>query len=50
LLQILHYHGARLDQGIYANMMQVLDVMTALSDHQAHALAQDLQGHRVGLI
>ncbi len=46
LLSILTFQGVVLTDNIYNNMMHVLDCITALSDHQAHALAQDLQGIR----
>ncbi len=46
LLVILKHHGATLGQGPYQNMMQILDVISALSDHQAYALAQDIKGNR----
>jgi dGTPase len=49
LRHILQHHGARLEGTPYQNMMSVLDTLTALSDHQAHALAMDIQGQRVGL-
>lgn len=49
LLQLMQQHGALLDGSPHANMMQVLDVISGMSDHQAHGLAQDLQGHRVSL-
>ena len=50
LMHLLQHYGARLDGTPYENMMQVLDAISALSDHQAHSLAQDLQGHRVALL
>ncbi|MEY2864660.1 MAG: hypothetical protein RLY58_2367 [Pseudomonadota bacterium] len=49
LRHIVQHLGARLDGTPYQNMMHILDTLTALSDHQAHALALDIQGHRVGL-
>lgn len=49
LRHILQHHGARLEGTPYQNMMSVLDTLTALSDHQAHALAMDIQGQRIGL-
>ncbi|AXI02497.1 deoxyguanosinetriphosphate triphosphohydrolase [Aquirhabdus parva] len=46
LLVILKHHGATLGLDPYQNMMQILDVISALSDHQAYALAQDIKGNR----
>lgn len=50
LLQLLQSWGVVLGDSAYLNLMQVLDGITALSDHQAHHLALDLQGHRMHLI
>lgn len=51
LMHVLTAHGARLlDNQPYDNIMQILDMVSALSDHQAYALAQELQGNRVGLV
>ncbi len=48
--QLLASMGVVLGNSAYLNMMQILDAITALSDHQAHHLALDLQGHRMHLI
>ena len=53
LMHILHAHGAVFkDQPSfhYYNIMQILDMLSSLSDHQAYGLSQELQGNRVGLI
>ena len=47
---ILEHHGATLGKSPYENMMQILDVITALSDHQAYALAQDIKGNRGNMV
>lgn len=50
LALILQHHGASLGMTPYQNIMQILDVITALSDHQAFALAQDIKGNRGGMV
>lgn len=51
LMHLLNFHGAHLiENDHYQNIMQILDVLSGFSDHQAYALAQELKGHRVGLI
>lgn len=51
LMHVLSAHNAYLeDDKPYENMMKILDMISALSDHQAYALAQELQGNRVGLV
>ncbi len=49
LVNILEHMGATLNGTPYQNTMQILDVITALSDHQAFALSQDIQGNRNNL-
>jgi dGTPase len=50
LSTILSHHGAKLGKTPYENMMQILDVITSLSDHQAYALAQDIKGNRGNMV
>lgn len=53
LMHILNAHGAKLHEHPafhYQNIMQILDMLSSLSDHQAYALSQELQGNRVTLI
>jgi len=50
LIMILENYGAKLDSTPYENMLQILDVITSLSDHQAYVLAQDIKGNRGSVI
>ncbi|ONG41652.1 deoxyguanosinetriphosphate triphosphohydrolase [Alkanindiges hydrocarboniclasticus] len=53
LMHILHAHGAVLNEDPsfhYHNIMQILDMLSSLSDHQAYGLSQELQGNRVTLL
>lgn len=50
LIYVLNAHGVFLaDDQPYQNLMKILDMLSALSDHQAYALAQDLQGNQMGM-
>lgn len=46
LLSLLQQHGAQFGHSHYDNIMQVLDIISKFSDHQAYDLAQILQGRR----
>ena len=48
LLSILERFGARFSHDHYDNIMQVLDIVSKFSDHQAYQLAQELQGNKAG--
>ena len=48
LMSILDRFGARFNDSHYDNIMQVLDIVSKFSDHQAYNLAQELQGNKVG--
>ncbi|MDQ8935660.1 deoxyguanosinetriphosphate triphosphohydrolase [Acinetobacter rudis] len=50
LMTILHHAGADLGEQHYDNIMQVLDVISKFSDHQAYQLAQELQGNKIGFL
>lgn len=50
LMTILQQYGIHFTQSHYQNIMQVLDIVGKLSDHQAYDLAQILQGRRLTLI
>jgi dGTPase len=50
ILLILNYHGAVFGSNIYDNIMQVLDMITSLSDHQAYAMSQELSGQKMALM
>ncbi len=47
-MSILHRSGAHFGMSHYDNIMQVLDIISKFSDHQAYNLAQELQGNKVG--
>ncbi|ENW03668.1 deoxyguanosinetriphosphate triphosphohydrolase [Acinetobacter beijerinckii] len=48
LMSILQHSGVNLQNNHYNNIMQVLDIISKFSDHQAYNLAQELQGNKVG--
>ncbi|SPL70495.1 deoxyguanosinetriphosphate triphosphohydrolase [Acinetobacter stercoris] len=48
LLSILQRVGAHFEENHYDNIMQVLDIVSKFSDHQAYNLAQELKGNKVG--
>ena len=50
LMTILSGFGARFSDNHYENIMQVLDIISKFSDHQAYNLAQELQGNKVGFL
>ena len=50
LMAMLQRAGAQFSDHHYSNIMQVLDIISKFSDHQAYQLAQQLQGNKVGLI
>ena len=50
LMIILQDLGFRLSQDHFENLMQVLDIMSKFSDHQAYAISQELKGSKIGLL
>ncbi|KAA8732735.1 deoxyguanosinetriphosphate triphosphohydrolase [Acinetobacter qingfengensis] len=50
LLVILNSLGVQFADDHFHNVMQVLDVISKFSDHQAYAIAQELQGNKIGLL
>jgi dGTPase len=50
LMAILKRSGAYFANDHYANIMQVLDIVSKFSDHQAYNLAQELHGNKAGLL
>lgn len=50
LMAILNRSGAQFHADHYDNIMQVLDIVSKFSDHQAYNLAQELHGNKAGLI
>ncbi|AMW79295.1 deoxyguanosinetriphosphate triphosphohydrolase [Acinetobacter sp. TGL-Y2] len=50
LFSILSGYGARFSDHHYDNIMQVLDIVSKFSDHQAYNLAQELKGNKVGFL
>ena len=50
LFAILARAGTHFSDDHYDNIMQVLDLISKFSDHQAYNLAQELQGNKAGLI
>ncbi|MDO4578974.1 MAG: deoxyguanosinetriphosphate triphosphohydrolase [Acinetobacter sp.] len=48
LMAILQRSGAHFGSDHYDNIMQVLDIISKFSDHQAYNLAQELQGNKAG--
>ena len=50
LMSILQRSGANFTASHYENIMQVLDIISKFSDHQAYNLSQELQGNKVGLL
>ncbi|UOG16653.1 deoxyguanosinetriphosphate triphosphohydrolase [Acinetobacter sp. PK01] len=50
LFTILQRSGARFGNNHYENIMQVLDIISKFSDHQAYNLSQELQGNKSGLM
>ena len=49
-MSILQRSGADFAHNHYDNIMQVLDIISKFSDHQAYNLSQELQGNKVGLL
>lgn len=49
-MAILNRSGAFFENNHYENIMQVLDIISKFSDHQAYQLSQELRGNKVGLI
>ena len=47
-MAILQRSGAHFGPDHYDNIMQVLDIISKFSDHQAYNLAQELQGNKAG--
>ena len=50
LMAMLVRAGAYFENNHYENIMQVLDIISKFSDHQAYQLSQELRGNKVGLI
>lgn len=50
LMSILQRSGANFTASHYDNIMQVLDIVSKFSDHQAYNLSQELQGNKAGLL
>lgn len=50
LMTILSGYGAKFSDHHYDNIMQVLDIISKFSDHQAYNLAQELKGNKVGFL
>ncbi|MCU4421871.1 deoxyguanosinetriphosphate triphosphohydrolase [Acinetobacter lwoffii] len=50
LMAILKRSGAQFSADHYDNIMQVLDIVSKFSDHQAYNLAQELHGNKAGLL
>ena len=50
LMSILQRSGANFKDSHYDNIMQVLDIISKFSDHQAYNLSQELQGNKAGLL
>lgn len=50
LMVILNSLGIHFSHNQFDNVMQVLDVVSKFSDHQAFAISQELLGHKVGLL
>lgn len=50
LMIILQDLGVHLGDGHFDNVMHILDMMSKFSDHQAFAIAQELQGNKIGLL
>ncbi|OTG87601.1 deoxyguanosinetriphosphate triphosphohydrolase [Acinetobacter sp. ANC 4558] len=50
LLAILNRSGVYFEQDHYENIMQVLDIISKFSDHQAYQLSQELRGNKIGAI
>jgi dGTPase len=49
LMLLLSRMGVEFGPEHFQNVMAVLDAISKLSDHQAYAMAQELQGNKVGL-
>ena len=45
LLPYFHEHQRKLSDNIYHNILNILDFITGMNDHEAYRLAQELQGH-----
>ena len=50
LMIILQDLGVQLGEQHFDNVMRILDMMSKFSDHQAFAIAQELQGNKIGLL
>ncbi|WP_151723485.1 deoxyguanosinetriphosphate triphosphohydrolase [Acinetobacter ursingii] len=50
LMSILQQFGANFQDNHYQNIMQILDIISKFSDHQAYDLAQVLQGRRASFM
>jgi len=49
-LAILNRSGVYFEHDHYENIMQVLDIISKFSDHQAYQLSQELRGNKIGAI
>ena len=50
LMSMLQRAGINFESNHYENIMQVLDIISKFSDHQAYNLSQELQGNKAGLM
>lgn len=50
LMAILYRSGAHFQLNHYENIMQVLDIISKFSDHQAYQLSQELRGNKMGML
>ncbi len=50
LMSMLQRAGVNFQSNHYENIMQVLDIISKFSDHQAYNLSQELQGNKAGLM
>ena len=50
LMAILNRSGANFNHEHYNNIMQVLDIISKFSDHQAYQLSQELRGNKIGML
>lgn len=46
---ILQNLGMIMSDDLYQNIMQILDIISRFSDHQAYAISQELKGNKVSM-
>ncbi|WP_288415366.1 deoxyguanosinetriphosphate triphosphohydrolase [uncultured Acinetobacter sp.] len=49
LMVILQNLGMIMSDDLYQNIMQILDIISRFSDHQAYAISQELKGNKVSM-